>query len=402
MEQLPASQQPAADGNGREEKRKHGEGRIYSRPRSPHLWLQYYLGGRQIRISSGTSDWDKAAKILRRKIGQVAAGVHPDVARVTYEEMRDEFYLHYQNKRRRSLRRDKQGRPYLDKVKRLDDFFCGYTAKEIGSDMLAKFVADQQKRGRADGTINRSLSALRRMFNLALHAKKLSSVPYFGDAMLTEAKPRVGFFERDDYDRLRAALPAHLRLPLSLGYFTGMRLGEVLWLRWDRIHGNEIRLQASDCKNGKARTIPIIPELRDILNRHQVDGQEFVCTKLDRLGHTIRIQSFRKAWYTGCVKAGLGQFDETDKYVGRIFHDLRRSAVRNFVEAGIPEKVAMEITGHETRSVFDRYHIVSPKNLTEAGRKLAAYHEQLSSSGTSGDTGGDTEAVARSNSAAVN
>jgi hypothetical protein len=78
------------------------------------------------------------------------------------------------------------------------------------------------------------------------------------------------------------------------------------------------------------------------------------------------------------VKAGLGHFDEDGKYFGRIFHDLRRSAVRNFVEAGIPEKVAMEITGHETRAVFDRYHIVSPKNLADAGRKLDAYHKSLS------------------------
>jgi integrase len=91
-----------------------------------------------------------------------------------------------------------------------------------------------------------------------------------------------------------------------------------------------------------------------------------------------RRRDYRKAWATACLKAGLATVEvisEKPRKVKirplKIRHDLRRTAVRNMVNNGVVERVAMTVSGHKTRSVFDRYHIVSPEDLKDVARKLA-------------------------------
>ena len=129
-----------------------------------------------------------------------------------------------------------------------------------------------------------------------------------------------------------------------MAYYTGMRLGKILNLRWRNINflEAEARLDPGTTKNDAARTIPLAGELLGMLKMERQKHQhgDFVFT---RDGRPVKI--FRKAWTSACKRAGLA---------GLLFHDLRRTGLRNLVRAGVPERVATAISGHKTRSVFER------------------------------------------------
>ncbi len=89
------------------------------------------------------------------------------------------------------------------------------------------------------------------------------------------------------------------------------------------------------------------------------------------------IGDFRWLWGKACVAAGLAVTDpETGKIMpDRLFHDLRRTAVRNMVRAGVPERVAMAISGHRSRSMSDRYNITSEDDLRAAQAAVGQRYE---------------------------
>jgi integrase len=242
-------------------------------------------------------------------------------------------------------------------------------ATSITTPVIQQYVEERIEEGTANATINRELAALKRMLNLGAKQTPpiVDRVPHI--PMLRENNVRKGFFEHGDFIKLREALPEHLRGFITFAYKTGWRLGEITALTWDKVDLKRgvVRLDPGETKNSEPRTIVVDMELLEVLNRQWKlrgkSGSVLPFVFLNAKG-TDQIKQFVKSWKTACKKAQIGK---------RLFHDFRRSAVRNMVRAGVPERVAMTISGHKTRSVFERYNVVSEEDLRHAAQKQADY-----------------------------
>jgi integrase len=143
----------------------------------------------------------------------------------------------------------------------------------------------------------------------------------------------------------------------------------------------EVRLDPGTTKNDDGCVFPFTRELRRVLDEQQAVAERlkregtisryvFCYTTGQKIGQRITESGFNKAWRKARVATGCP---------GRIPHDFRRTAVRNLVRAGVPERVAMQLTGHKTRAVFERYNIVSSGDLRDAARRLDTYASSAAS-----------------------
>jgi len=170
-----------------------------------------------------------------------------------------------------------------------------------------------------------------------------------------------------------------LRALISCAYNFGFRKSELLNLRLAQVDllGKWIELRGGETKNGRGRKLKMTAEVFELM-RACVAGKkpdDYVFTRKDG----SPVHDPRKAWYDLCVRTDLGEITPANgkkykfnRFVGLNLHDFRRSAVRNLVRAGVPERVAMEISGHKTRSVFDRYNIVDERDLVRASELIEA------------------------------
>ena len=364
-----------------EDKRERGSGRIWQR--GPFYWIQYYdAHGRQVRESSHSATREVAKRLLKRRLGEREAGLLPDrtANRVTVENLADIFLLDYRNN-------GKSIRWANDCWDDLKPFFGVMKATHVTTDDVSKYIEKRKADKVSNATINRELSCLRRMFTLGTQCTppKVQRIPIF-PPRLKENSPRSGFVDDAQYRTLcDKCKESWLRAFLAVGYSFGFRAGELLKMRVRQIDllGRTIRLEPGTTKNKEGRVVKMTEEvyllLFECIRGKQPDDLVFTW----RGGRPIR--DFRGLWENVTKAAGLP---------GLLVHDLRRSAVRNMIRRGIPEVVAMRISGHKTRSVFDRYNIVNETDLEDAARRIEQGRAKVGDNSQNGDKTGTSE-VAR-------
>ena len=366
--------------------RPRGTGSLYHQKGSAVWWVKYYRNGKAYRESTHKTDQKEAQDFLKRRLAEITTGsfVGPIAERIRVQELAQDFLRDYRINRRKSLQ-DAEARWRLH----LQPFFGNLRAVEISSDLVARYVDSRQRAGAENATINRELACLKRMYHLGerMTPPKVLRVPAF--PKLKEDNIRKGFLEDVAYSRLVKDSPElWFRVLIELGRTYGWRRGELLRMRVKEVDllAKTLRLEPGTTKNRDGREVTMTDGIYGLMCG-LISGKkpdDFVFTRKD--GAPVR--DFRKTWWAACIRAGMGRMvclkcscpatgkkcEACDsrrlKYEGLIFHDLRRTAARNLRRAGVAEGVIQKIGGWKTRSVFERYAIVTQADIKDAMRML--------------------------------
>jgi integrase len=351
--------------------RLKGFGYLYKRGNL--WWIRYSVRGKDFRESSGSEKDTDAMRLLKRRWKEVGRGrfIGPSEERVMADNLLDGLVNDYEINRRRSAR------TLNWRLRHLRAAFGGMRAVDVTEERIERYkvdrLAEKTERGKKPvrpATINRELAALRRAFRLAVRQKGIATAPAI--SMLQEDNVRQGFVEPKEFEAIVNNLPEYLRDLSRFAYFTGWRKGELQTLTWADVNreAQRVILRQENSKNREPRLLPLTGTLAEIIERRwqarvieNPDGSTGLAEFVFHCGNGRPVGDFRRAWATGCKEAGMP---------GLLFHDLRRSAVRNFDKSGVSQPIGMMISGHKTASVYRRYRIAPEQDIREALERTEA------------------------------
>ncbi len=383
----------------RSAERKHGSGNIYLR--GSVYWIRYWRRGHQFRESTGSSDPAAAQKKLDKRMKEIWAerqGLQafvPKAEKTYVDELLDELEKDYKLSGGRALPQ------FESHLKPIRAAFGDRRAVDVTPSVIDDYIDDRlsgDKRAgvspRSAGTINRETQLLGQAFKLGMQRRLIVTAPHI--RRLSENNVRQGFFEKPEFEAVVAHLPEYLQDFSRFAFLTAWRKGQIASLTWadvDRSAG-VIVARAENVKNGRPHKIVLEEEIAEIIERRWT-AREFKTPNGSALSQYVfhldglPVGDFRKAWASACKAAGLVKpkldkngnpitvvvegTEETVMVPSRLFHDFRRSGVRNMVRAGVREGVAMAISGHRTRAIFDRYNITSDDDLRQAIKQTTSH-----------------------------
>ena len=340
-----------------------------------NYWISYRLpGGKQRREQVGYSI-EEARNAEGKRRSQKREGslfdIKPDT-KMTFNEL-SKWYLGLEKvKAHASCWREEIS------LKKFNSIFGDMIVNKIKPADLENYQAMRRKEGLADNTIDHEIGTAKTMINKAFDNDIVSGETFrtfkkVKKLLRRNTNARKKILTIEQFNRLMDYLPKHTREILVTGFYTGMRLGEILNLTWDRVDlkMRVIRLEATDTKDREPRNIPIYDKLYKVftnelgyIRKVQDDNHVF-------LYEGKPIKSIRKDLMEACKKADIiyGRFIKD----GFIFHDLRHTFNTNMRKAGVAESVIMEITGHSTREMFDRYNTIDEEDTRNAVDQLQVF-----------------------------
>jgi len=380
----------------------------YVQNRKTSWRIAYYDINHERQFESFATE-DEARRQLATRIAQVAAGIpissKPNM--VTFGELAVDVHNDYTINKRKSI---------ADMLARLElhilPVFGKRKAAQITTAQLNAYIVQRKAEtpSPSDGTINRELELIRHTFKMALDSGRVLRMPKVPH--LRENNTRSGFLSRAQVERLCAAMKEPYGSFTMFGFLTGWRYSEIRDLQWRNadFQAGEIRLDPGTTKSGEGRVMPMTEELRALLKSRAATKRAGIDVPVAPMAaKTFVFQvggnpvgQFRKTWKTACYKAGLPCVVKPVLVKGKpylrkgkplvkvvkaehIFHDLRRSAAREFQRQGFSEGQIMRMCGWKSRSVFDRYLIVTNDDIRERMEEIEALNHVKSSASSSGN-----------------
>jgi len=352
---------------------------LFSKRSLKILYYASYRDGKQLFVNTKTVDPETAYRqlLLARNLVSEGNRVLPsEASKLKYEDLKHVLMDYYREQFPASIyiRKDENDKPeetFLGADK-LDHFFKNMSIAQITAMKLQEFIKWRRREGDADATIRRQLGRLRSAFNRAKELDLITDnlIPSF--RLPKDSEPREGFLEIEDFNKLREALPEHLRPAVTFLYYSGQRIGAAKKITWAMVSRNndEIMTPGRINKNRKPQVVPLVGPLSEISSVLERLRQTFP----QPTDHVFDFRNFRNVWNETCDRLGLGKYDrKTRTYEGLIAHDFRRSAARNLTKAGITKTVAKKITGHRTDHIFDRYAIQTDDDVKDVLIKVGRY-----------------------------
>ena len=322
---------------------------IYQKNNS--YYIDYYAEGRRIREKIGPSKI-LAENVLRKRQVEVAEGKHLDIKKqhkIKFEDFANDYFELHCKPNHKSLRK-------ADAVnlKSLKAFFSGKYLHEITPMLIEKYKVEKLKKV-APATVNRSLSCLKSMFHRAMDWGKFNGDnPVKKVKFLKEANKRLRYLEREEIAKLLQHCRGNLKPIVILALNTGMRLGEILSLKWCHIDINSNTIHILDTKNGSKREMPINEQVKTALIRtrkNPLSAYVFCNEKGDP------VKDIRKSFFTALKKSGIVSFR---------FHDLRHTFASQLVMSGVDLNTVRELMGHKSLEMTLRYSHLSPDHKKRA------------------------------------
>ena len=345
----------------------------------------YYIRYQGKDTCTGTDRLKDAKTAVKKKAGEDAQTLRKRAARPSEVNVGTLLDLVIEDYKANGQKTIKNARGQIDHS--LRPYFGGMVAAKVDTDQIKRWMAWRQshrlRRSIRSGheklqpaSINRELSLLRRAYQLGYEHKPqlVEKIPPI--KRLAETNIRKGFVTAEQYRALMKELPEHLKPITCVAFHVANRKGELLNLRWEDVDLSGdlplLTLWPGETKNKNGRTLPILEgEMLDtfkaLKKEHDEKSPDETHVFLNAEGKPLAYHMMRKVWDAACTRAG---------FPGLLFHDLRRSAVRNLRRAGVSEKVAREFSGHRTGAVFSRYDISDFEDLKVAAKKLKTFLDQ--------------------------